>query len=218
MGKNGDSENAMTSNSAKKYVMVIDLAKCKNARKCVEKCRQAHHLPTHHELLKVYLMQEAEEGTPYWMPKPCFQCDDPACVEACPHGASFKTDQGIVKIDYDKCKGCKLCQKACPFSSRHMLNLPFNGDSNHPEHPIAEKTARMIKCDFCMDSVVKGNLPECVMACPSGVIYFGNKQEDLVDNGREKLGFQQMIRERSGYRYGEDTGASPNVYYLPPEA
>ncbi len=28
----------------RKFVMVIDLAKCKNARACVEKCQKAHHL------------------------------------------------------------------------------------------------------------------------------------------------------------------------------
>src|SRR5210317_2492041 len=28
----------------RKFVMVIDLSRCKNARKCVERCQEAHHL------------------------------------------------------------------------------------------------------------------------------------------------------------------------------
>ena len=45
----------------KKFVMVIDLGKCKNARKCVEGCQKAHHLPKSQEFMKVYLLQDSEK-------------------------------------------------------------------------------------------------------------------------------------------------------------
>jgi molybdopterin-containing oxidoreductase family iron-sulfur binding subunit len=64
----------------KKFVMVIDLSKCKNARKCVEGCQKAHKLDDHQEFMKVQLIQNNEEGSPYWFPKPCFHCDEPPCV------------------------------------------------------------------------------------------------------------------------------------------
>ena len=78
----------------RKFVMVIDLAKCYNARKCVEACQEGHHLPKDHEYMKVYLMQDSEKSAPYWFPKPCFQCDNPLCVSVCPVGATYKRTDG----------------------------------------------------------------------------------------------------------------------------
>ena len=45
---------------------------------------------------------------------------------------------------------------------------------------------------------------------------FGDEIEDVVTNGDETIGFSQIIKERGGYRYAEDLGTQPRVYYLPP--
>ena len=82
----------------RKFVMVIDLAKCKNARSCVEKCQKAHHLDYHQEFMKIQLIRNNEESSPYWFPKPCFHCDEPPCVTVCPTGATFKRDDNIVLV------------------------------------------------------------------------------------------------------------------------
>src|SRR6185503_15787510 len=63
----------------RKFVMVIDLARCKNARKCVSACQKMHHLPKEKEWLSVRLMKDSEKASPYWMPKTCFHCDNPPC-------------------------------------------------------------------------------------------------------------------------------------------
>ena len=49
-----------------------------------------------------------------------------------------------------------------------------------------------------------------------GAIYFGDKNEDAVFNGTETEKFSELIKERAGYRYLEELGTKPNVYYLPP--
>jgi len=213
MEKKTSPEPFGTENSEHKYVMVIDLAKCKNARKCVEKCQKTHHLPPHQELMKVYLMQEDEEATPYWMPKPCFHCDQPLCVEACPEGATIKRADGIVLIDTERCKGCKLCVKVCPYSSRQFNkvdSVQVQGSKTHGQEGI------MSKCDFCADLVLEGQIPHCVVACPSGVIYFGDQLTDTVSNGTETVSFSALIASRAGYRHLEELGTKPSVYYLPP--
>ena len=46
----------------RKFVMVIDLAKCKNARKCVEGCQKAHNLDYNEEFMKVQLIQDNPEA------------------------------------------------------------------------------------------------------------------------------------------------------------
>jgi molybdopterin-containing oxidoreductase family iron-sulfur binding subunit len=49
-----------------------------------------------------------------------------------------------------------------------------------------------------------------------GAIYFGDMNEDAVSNGTETRRFRDFVQERSGYRYREELGTKPNVYYLPP--
>ena len=59
----------------RKFTMVIDLARCKNARKCVEACQEGHLLPKDHEWMKLYLLQDDNKTSKYWFPRPCFHCD-----------------------------------------------------------------------------------------------------------------------------------------------
>ena len=73
-----------------------------------------------------------------------------------------------------------------------------------------------MKCDFCPDLLRQGELPHCAKSCPMGVIYFGDKNEDMVTNGEETVRFSTLINDRGGYRHLEHLGTKPNVYYLPP--
>ena len=102
----------------RKFTMVIDLARCKNARKCVEACQEGHLLPKDHEWIKLYLLQDDIKTSKYWFPRPCFHCDKPMCVSVCPVGATYKRADGIVLIDNQRCIGCKFCMTGCPFSAR----------------------------------------------------------------------------------------------------
>jgi len=205
----------------RKFVMVIDLGKCKNARKCVEACQKGHHLPKSQEFMKVYLLQDAEKTSPYWFPKPCFHCDNPLCVSVCPVGATYKRTDGIVLIDNQRCIGCKFCMTGCPYSTRVFAwkHYPEYDEDKEPYSPEASspgKEGTVSKCDFCPDLIRVGKLPYCASACPMGVIYFGDVDEDTVTNGTETFQFSQLIRDRAGYRYLEVLGTRPCVYYLPP--
>lgn len=200
------------------FVMVIDLARCRNARQCVSACTSMHQLAPHHEWIKVFLMQDSEDTAPYWFPKPCFHCDAPACVNVCPVGATFKREDGLVLVDNERCIGCKFCMAACPYSSR-----VFNWDEPKkvkakysPESSVPQRVGTVGKCDFCPDFFKRGELPDCVSACPNGVIFFGDKREDVVTNGVESFRFSELVRNKSAFRYMEDLGTRPNVYYLPP--
>ena len=102
----------------KKFVMVIDLARCRNARKCVTNCQKMHQLAPEDEWIKVFLMQDSSDTAPYWFPKPCFHCNQPPCVKVCPVGATYKRTDGLVLVDNERCIGCKFCMTACPYSSR----------------------------------------------------------------------------------------------------
>ena len=208
--------------AGKKFVMVIDLSRCKNLKKCQAACDHMHHIPADQNWIKVYPMKDAAYDAPYWQPTTCMHCDNPPCVKVCPVDATFKRQDGIVLIDSDRCIGCRFCMAACPYSTR-----VFNwGDPDLPEDvakmdyscetSVPQKKGTVGKCDFCPDMTRMGMLPHCVSACPNGVFFFGDLNEDSVTNGSETFRFSDLIRDKAGYRLMEDLGTKPSVYYLPP--
>ena len=216
--KGNDARNGIPGRS---FVMVIDLARCKNARKCIEGCQKGHDLLPDQEWMKVYLMKDNPESEPYWFPKNCFHCDNPPCVKVCPVGATFKRSDNAVLVDTDICIGCKFCISACPYSARilnwtHRESYASNDPNYSPETSVPGQHGTISKCDFCPDRARKGKLPYCASSCPMGAIYFGDKNEDAVTNGEETLRFKELIKEKAGFRYLEELGTEPNVYYLPP--
>lgn len=206
----------------KKFVMVIDLARCKNLKKCQTACNHAHQLHEGQNWVKIYPMQDAEKTAPYWQPSLCMHCDEPPCVKVCPVDATFKRQDNLVLIDSDRCIGCRFCMAACPYSTRvfnwgepdlpaEVAAQPYNAETSIPQ-----KKGTVGKCDFCADMTRMGMLPHCVTACPNGVFMFGDMNEDSVTNGAETFRFSDLLKDKSGYRLMEDLGTKPNVYYLPP--
>ena len=211
--------------AGKKFVMVVDLASCKNARSCVSACQKWHYRPKETEWLTVKLLQDSEKAAPYWFPKQCFHCDNPPCVKVCPVDATFKRQDGLVLIDNERCIGCKFCMAACPYSTR-VFNWdepyqPFDIRSltSNPETGIPAKVGTVEKCDFCPDRAREGLLPPCVEACPNGVLYFGDENEDAVTNGttKETVRFKKLLEDNGGYTLMPELGTQPRVYYLPPK-
>ena len=206
----------------KKFVMVIDLSRCKNVKACQASCNHAHHVQDAQNWIKVYPMQDAQHTAPYWQPTICMHCDEPPCVKVCPVDATFKREDGIVLVDSDRCIGCRFCMAACPYSTRvfnwgepdlpaDIADKPYN-----PETSLPQKKGTVGKCDFCPDMTRMGMLPHCVSACPNGVYFFGDMNEDSVTNGSETFRFSDLVRDKAGYRLMEDLGTKPSVYYLPP--
>jgi len=91
----------------------------------------------------------------------CNHCMNPVCVTCCPTGAIQKLENGIVKINKEKCIGCRYCEWACPYGA------PQFDTELHV----------MTKCDFCEDLLAKGESPACVSACPTRALGFGELSE-----------------------------------------
>jgi len=206
----------------KKFVMVIDLSRCKNVGACKKACNHAHQLNPGQNWIKILEMKDADHTAPYWEPTTCMHCDEPPCVKVCPVDATFKRQDGIVLIDSDRCIGCRFCMAACPYSVRvfnwqepvveeAVAAQPYSCETSMPQ-----KIGTVSKCDFCPDMARIGELPHCVSACPNGVFAFGDMNEDSVTNGTETFRFSELIKEKAGYRLMEDLGTKPRVYYLPP--
>jgi Fe-S-cluster-containing dehydrogenase component len=215
-------EAARVGIEGKSFVMIIDLARCKNLKKCQSACNHMHHVHPGQNWIKIHPMQESQNTASYWQPTTCMHCDEPPCVKVCPVDATFKRKDGIVLIDSDRCIGCRFCMAACPYSTR-VFNWEDPGvpkdvatQSYSCETSVPQKTGTVGKCDFCPDMVRKGELPHCVSACPNGVFFFGDLNEDSVTNGTETFRFSELVKDKAGYRLMEDLGTKPRVYYLPP--
>lgn len=213
--------------TGKRWVMVIDLAKCRNARECISKCQEHHHLHPYQYHINTLVMQDNPQSAPYNMPKPCMHCDNPPCVSVCPVDATFKRQDGVVLIDNERCIGCRFCMAACPYSVR-VFNWeePFQAQL-YKEQPmeydveanVPQKKGTITKCLFSADCLRDGDLPTCVRACPNGVFYFGDQNENAVTNGQsgETVILSELLEKNAGYRLMEELGTKPRVYYLPPK-
>lgn len=106
----------------------------------------------------------------FFVPKLCNQCDNPPCVQVCPVGATFKTEDGVVLVDENRCIGCRYCVQACPYGARFI----------HPETQTAQK------CTFCYHRITKGLLPACVEVCPTQARIFGDLESNASPLARLK--------------------------------
>jgi Fe-S-cluster-containing dehydrogenase component len=101
---------------------------------------------------------------------PCFHCEQPWCVAACPTGAMQKrAKDGIVFVDEELCVGCKACMRACPWGAPQW----------NPE------TGKVVKCDYCMDRIDEGLAPACVTKCVTHCLHFGEPAK-ISDFRRER--------------------------------
>ena len=209
----------------KKFVMVIDLSKCRNARECMKICQHKHQLRPDQYHLNVLKMKNSEFSSDYFMPKQCQHCDNPPCVKVCPVEATFKRTDGIVLVDNERCIGCRFCIAACPYSARTFNWFdPIDAEKYKDvaydmELNVPQKKGTVSKCTFSADCLRDGKLPYCVTACPNGVYYFGNVHEDTVTNGTtgESVVLSTLLTENAAYRLMEDLGTMPSVFYLPPK-
>ncbi len=135
--------------------------------------------------------KDAKVDKAFFVPKLCNQCTHPACVQVCPTGATFKTEDGVVLIDHTYCIGCQYCVQACPYGARF-----FNAEKHVTD-----------KCTWCYHRITKGLQPACVEVCPVGARVFG----DLKD---KESPISRFIRENRVEVLRPATGNAPNVFYL----
>lgn len=127
----------------------------------------------------------------FFVPKLCNQCENAPCVQVCPVGATYQTEDGVVLIDRDWCIGCGYCVMACPYGVRFF-------------HPVT-KTAD--KCNFCYHRISKGMDPACVQACPFDARKIGNLK-DPEDPVTKTIMTKRVAVLKDEY------GTKPHVFYL----
>jgi tetrathionate reductase subunit B len=165
------------------YGMGIDISKCIGCGRCAAACKIENDVPDEPEFFNTWVeryvirtdgevvvdspnggidgfpptVSEGEIERTFFVPKLCNHCMDAPCVQVCPVGATFITDDGVVLVDQDYCIGCRYCIQACPYGARWF----------HPEKHVAAK------CTWCYHRLSKGLVPACVEVCPTEARIFG---------------------------------------------
>ena len=177
------------------YAFFFDQSRCTGCRDCTVACKNWHQLPAGPlKYLKVYEYEKGAFPTVrihfQWIP--CYHCEKPVCIEACPVAAITKEPKyGAVLIDADKCTGCRNCYEECPYGAP-VFESDNIGD-------IARK------CDMCIDRLEAGDLPICVGACSARALDFGT----LADM-QERYG---MLRDLEDLPDSKTT--KPSVVFKP---
>lgn len=225
----------------RKWMMIIDLRRCDGCQsvdlppQCTQGCIAGHSTPAPMEWMEVYEHEKdtdaARERIPekvtrrdgrgtFFLPTNCMQCQNPPCVNVCPVGATWTTPEGVTLIDQQRCIGCRLCIGACPYERRFFTwgDPPVPPESLFVEYSPLHQQPYMkgvvYKCDFCMDLTRAGRLPYCAASCPQNAIYYGDLEEDLATNGEEVVSVSEFLSDHSAYRYKEELGTRPRVYYV----
>lgn len=195
---------------------MVDLTKCMGCGACARGCKAENSVPDgyyrtwierysfledghvevdspgggidgFHEAAKV---DPAKVEKSFFVPKLCNHCASSPCVQVCPVGASYISQDGVLLVDRKHCVGCGYCIQACPYGSRYL----------HPE-------GYADKCTLCYHRITKGLATACVQSCPVGARAFGNLR-DPKSPLRKLLGTS---------RYGvlkPELGTHPKCYYL----
>ena len=161
-----------------KWGMVINLEKCVGCQACTAACSQENTRMPGENWQDVLFYSEGRNLT--WLPRPCMQCENPSCMHVCPTRATYKTEDGVVAIDWNKCIGCKYCMIACPYGVRFYTDTKpliepdvrreFPGEGKYawnppyriPEqfedytHGVGIAPAGVVsKCTFCYHKISK---------------------------------------------------------------
>ncbi len=138
----------------------FDQTRCTGCGACGVACKDHHDIPAGPE--NRMRVRHLESG---WIPNvfvsyliiPCWQCQQPVCMEACPSEAITKrAEDGIVAVDREACLGKEPCGAKC------LTVCPYDA----PQFGPSDK-AKMSKCNFCLDTWSEGRLPACIEACPT---------------------------------------------------
>lgn len=161
-----ESQTIILGNS--KYILVSDSTRCVGCKLCELACTEYNEGRSQPSLARIKISRNynfgprgqqsgfsrsmGEFGNFRFVQDTCLQCPHPVpCATACPYEAIVMDQKtGARIVDQEKCQGCRICQRACPWEMT----------------TFDESSLKASKCFLC------NGKPECVEACPTGALRF----------------------------------------------
>ena len=193
------------------HAVLYDATICVGCKACQVACKRRSNLPpdldsegifdapkglTADSWTVIELYQE-DPVTYSFVKKQCMHCIDPACASGCIVSALYKTDDGPVLYDDDKCIGCRWCMTACPFQV--------------PKYQWEKTVPFVQKCDFCADRQDEGLDTACVASCPTGALLSG-KRGELLEVAETRI--KDYPDRYVNHLYGKDEVGGTSWLYL----
>jgi Fe-S-cluster-containing dehydrogenase component len=201
-----------------RWVYLIDTRKCIGCGACVRACRRENDVPEgrYRTWIERYAIpfegevhidsprggefgfdpdaSQAHVAKSFFVPKLCNHCANTPCIQVCPVGASFATEDGVVLVDHEHCIGCGYCVQACPYGSRYF------DPADHTAH----------KCTLCYHRITKGLTTACVGVCPVGARMLGDRMNpedpvmEILETERVEVLQAHLLTEPQCYYLGLD--------------
>ena len=160
-------------------ILYIDPGKCTGCRTCELVCSIKNEGIVNPVLSRIRIISDKYQGLR--IPMVCQQCQEAVCVSVCPVGALRRDNElGIVKLNEDKCIGCKSCVLACPFGGAAI-------------NPLSGK---VFKCGLCDGD------PECVKFCEDKAITYVEPDVMLMEVKRRAVENLSPLFEKYSGREG----------------
>jgi tetrathionate reductase subunit B len=195
-----------------RWGFLVDLTKCIGCKACTIACKTEFdvRIGVFRASVKEYEEGKYPNTKRTFLPWLCNHCESPVCITQCPvdeidasftypdgrkvhykKRATFQRPDGTVLVDQDRCIGCGLCVKLCPYKVRYL----------DPVKDIADK------CSLCVHRLEAGIVPSCVNTCQGNARLAG----DLNDTSSK---ISRLIREKNAQVLRTDFGTDPQCYYV----
>jgi molybdopterin-containing oxidoreductase family iron-sulfur binding subunit len=237
--------------------MVIDLDKCVACQGCSIACRQENNTPAvapdqalmgraiRWNDVFPFPPNDPESAGEYpnvktrYLTRPCMHCENPPCIKVCPVQATYIDHEGLVRVDYRRCIGCRFCTVACPYGVRYFnwskppwspelarhINPDFVSENGSLEGPAIRPKGVVEKCTFCIHRLRKARTPKGEAATngsafraedyvPACVQTCTGKARFFGDLDDPNSTVSRLARSTRAFRLLEDVGTHPKVIYL----
>lgn len=176
-----------------RWGMVVDLRRCVGCQACTVACAMENRTPLGSQRTSVTDFETEDSPAPrkVLVPRLCNHCRRPSCVPACPVGATFQREDGLVLVDPARCVGCGYCVLNCPYGARFLNREAKTAD----------------KCSLCSHRLDAGLLPACVETCIGKARVVG----DLND---PQSAASRLLAQGKAAVLKPEAGTEPQVYYV----